>query len=143
MLNILVSWFMRFFLMNITTFDMHNLLLQYVINSLSSIHSLKCFSTPLSLPVNFIKPHNMIIILNRWNKINISFCFYTFLFIIKQIMIFWQLLTCGRWHDENFNDVELRKITIFEKWKIFSGNVGKKEITPPKIVKLKKTVRNF
>ena len=51
--------------MNITTFDLHTLPPQYVSKSLSSIGSLKCFSTPQALPIIFIKPHNVIIVSNK------------------------------------------------------------------------------
>ena len=51
--------------------------------------------------VDIINFHQ-IIIPNRWNKIKLCFCFITLLFIVKQRMIIWQRLTCGRWFDVYF-----------------------------------------
>ena len=46
MMKLLVSCYMIFVLSNITTFNMHTLLNQYVSKSLSSIDSLKTLTTP-------------------------------------------------------------------------------------------------
>ena len=66
-LKLLVSCYMSFFLTNITTFNMHILLPQYVIKSLSSIDSLENCITSSALPVFFIKTQNVIIIPCIWN----------------------------------------------------------------------------
>ena len=43
-------------------------------------------------------------------------------------MIFFQKLTCGRLHDENFNDANLRKITTSKNERVLAV-VSKRKIT--------------
>ena len=107
-LKLLVSFYVRFFLRNITTFNMHALILQYMSNSLSSIDSLETCITPQALTVIFIKPQNVIIIPNILNEINIILGLFTCLFLIEKRMKCWGRLNCGRWSDRNFNDITLK-----------------------------------
>ena len=127
LLKLLISFYTSFVIRNIKTLNTHTLLTQYMIKSLSSIDNLETYITTQVLSVIFIKPQNVIIIPNRWNKIKLCFCFSTCIFIVKQVMIFWQLPTCGRWHDEKFMMSTWEKFTICDKWKILSDNFGKKK----------------
>ena len=129
MLNLLVSCYMSFVLRNITTFIMHILLPQYMGKRLGSIDSMELFSTPSVFPLVFVKLQNLITIPNRWNEIKISLGFCTCLFLIKKLMKFWKILTCGRRHDGNFNDINLRNFSTCKKWNSFRSNIGKKEGT--------------
>ena len=79
------------------------------------------------MPVVFIKTQNVIIILNIWNKINLSFRSCTCLFLIEKRMKFLGILTCGRKHDGKFNDINLRKFPTCKKLKSLSSNIGNKE----------------
>ena len=124
---------MRFFPRNIKTFNIHTLLPQYMKKSIISIGLLETCITPQALSVIFIKSQNVIIIPNRWNKIKLCFCFSTCIFIVKQRMIFCKQLTCIRWQDVKIMMSTWDRFITCNKWKIFSGNVGKKEIILPKM----------
>ena len=107
MLKLLVSCYLSFVLRNITTFNMHNLLPQYISKSLISIYSLGTYTTPYALTVVFIKSQDVIIIPNRRNEIKLSLGFCNCLFLIEKRMIFLIRLSCVIQHDGNFNDINL------------------------------------
>ena len=98
----------------------HTLLPNYSSKILRSIYYLECFSTPQTLPFIFIKPQNVIIVPNIWNKIKLCLCFCTYIFIIKQRMIFWQRFDLRMMTWCKLYDVNLRKLQLVKNERVLA-----------------------
>ena len=121
MLEFLVSCYMIFVLRNIIFFNMHTLISQYAIKTLSSIHSLEISSF-------FIKPQNVITIPYIWNEIKLSLGFWTCLLLIEKRMKCWRRLACGGRHDGNFNDTNSRKIQLVKNERVLEVKLARNKI---------------